>query len=94
MVLLVIIPLIAALAGGAFYLMGGRYISTDNAYVGAQKVLITPDVSGKIIACRRSSRASTSRPAMSCSRSIRSPIAWRWRRRKPSSISRASTTTS
>ncbi len=49
MVLLVVIPLIAALAGGAFYLMGGRYISTDNAYVGAQKVLITPDVSGKII---------------------------------------------
>ena len=28
--------------------MGGRYISTDNAYVGAQKVLITPDVAGKI----------------------------------------------
>ena len=32
-----------------FYLSGGRYISTDNAYVGAQKVLITPDVAGKII---------------------------------------------
>jgi membrane fusion protein (multidrug efflux system) len=30
------------------YLSGGRYISTDNAYVGAQKVLITPDISGKI----------------------------------------------
>ena len=29
-------------------MMGGRYISTDNAYVGAQKVLITPDVAGKI----------------------------------------------
>ena len=29
--------------------MGGRYITTDNAYVGAQKVLITPDVSGKVI---------------------------------------------
>jgi membrane fusion protein, multidrug efflux system len=29
--------------------MGGRYISTDNAYVGAQKVLITPDISGKVI---------------------------------------------
>ena len=28
---------------------GGRYISTDNAYVGAQKVLITPDISGKVI---------------------------------------------
>ena len=49
MILLVVIPLIAALAGGGVYLMGGRYISTDNAYVGAQKVLITPDVSGKVI---------------------------------------------
>ena len=29
--------------------LGGRYISTDNAYVGAQKVLITPDISGKIV---------------------------------------------
>jgi membrane fusion protein (multidrug efflux system) len=48
MMLLVILPLIAAVGGAAFYLMGGRYISTDNAYVGAQKVLITPDVSGKI----------------------------------------------
>jgi membrane fusion protein (multidrug efflux system) len=48
-VLLVVLPLIAALGGGTFYLLGGRYISTDNAYIGAQKVLITPDVAGKII---------------------------------------------
>jgi multidrug resistance efflux pump len=34
--------------GVGFYLAGGRYISTDNAYVGAQKVLITPDISGKV----------------------------------------------
>lgn len=47
-VLLVIIPLIALTGGLYFYLMSGRYISTDNAYVGAQKVLITPDISGKI----------------------------------------------
>jgi membrane fusion protein (multidrug efflux system) len=47
--LLVVLPLIALLGGTAFYLMGGRYITTDNAYVGAQKVLITPDISGKII---------------------------------------------
>jgi membrane fusion protein (multidrug efflux system) len=47
-ILLVVIPLIA-LAGGLYmYLASGRYISTDNAYVGAQKVLITPDISGKI----------------------------------------------
>ena len=48
MILLVIIPAIALTAGLAFYLTGGRTISTDNAYVGAQKVLITPDVSGKV----------------------------------------------
>jgi membrane fusion protein, multidrug efflux system len=48
MILLVVVPLVALAAGVAFYLGGGRYISTDNAYVGAQKVLITPDVSGKI----------------------------------------------
>lgn len=46
--LLVVIPVASALAGLWFYLSGGRYISTDNAYVGAQKVLITPDISGKI----------------------------------------------
>jgi membrane fusion protein, multidrug efflux system len=46
--LLIVAPAIAAAAGLWFYLSGGRYISTDNAYVGAQKVLITPDISGKI----------------------------------------------
>ncbi|MBN8919535.1 MAG: biotin/lipoyl-binding protein, partial [Rhizobiales bacterium] len=50
MILLVCLPLVAAAAVLAIYLSGGRYISTDNAYVGAQKVLITPDISGKISA--------------------------------------------
>jgi membrane fusion protein, multidrug efflux system len=48
MMLLVVVPAIAAAAGLGIYLTGGRYISTDNAYVGAQKVLITPDISGKV----------------------------------------------
>jgi membrane fusion protein, multidrug efflux system len=48
-ILLVGLPAIAVLIGLGVYLSGGRYISTDNAYVGAQKVLITPDVAGKII---------------------------------------------
>src|SRR5256714_752707 len=48
LLLLIIIPLIALAGGTYFYLASGRYISTDNAYVGAQKVLITPDISGKI----------------------------------------------
>ncbi len=46
--LLVVLPLVAVLAGLIFYLHGGRYVTTDDAYVGAQKVLITPDISGKI----------------------------------------------
>jgi len=49
MILLVVLPTFAVLIGLGVYLMGGRYTSTDNAYVGAQKVLITPDISGKII---------------------------------------------
>ena len=47
--LLVVLPLVALIAGLTFYLSGGRYVTTDDAYVGAQKVLITPDVPGKII---------------------------------------------
>ena len=46
--LLVVLPSVAAIAGITFYLNGGRYVTTDDAYVGAQKVLITPDISGKI----------------------------------------------
>ena len=46
--LLVVLPLAAVIAGLVFYLNGGRYVTTDDAYVGAQKVLITPDISGKI----------------------------------------------
>ncbi|HEY4987068.1 MAG TPA: HlyD family secretion protein [Bradyrhizobium sp.] len=46
--LLVVLPLAAAAGGLVLYLNGGRYVTTDDAYVGAQKVLITPDISGKI----------------------------------------------
>jgi len=46
--LLVVLPIVVAIAGLAFYLNGGRYVGTDDAYVGAQKVLVTPDISGKI----------------------------------------------
>ncbi|SDT32976.1 HlyD family secretion protein [Bradyrhizobium canariense] len=48
MLLLVVLPIVAVIAGLTFYLTGGRYVTTDDAYVGAQKVLITPDISGKI----------------------------------------------
>ncbi|HZS63528.1 MAG TPA: HlyD family secretion protein [Xanthobacteraceae bacterium] len=48
LILLVIVPALVAAVGLGFYLAGGRYISTDNSYIGAQKVLVTPDVSGRI----------------------------------------------
>jgi len=46
--LLIVVPVIAIVAGLAIYLHGGRYISTDNAYVAAQKVLVTPQISGTV----------------------------------------------
>jgi membrane fusion protein (multidrug efflux system) len=46
--LIVVVPLLA-IAGGAFWwLSGGRYVSTDNAYVKAHIVQIAPEVSGQI----------------------------------------------
>ncbi len=46
--LLLGVPLLAIAGGTAIYLNGGRYISTDNAYVAAQKVLVTPQISGTV----------------------------------------------
>ena len=48
LVLLVAVPLIAALAGGAYYMTTGRYVSTDNAYVKAPLTAITAEVSGRV----------------------------------------------
>ena len=49
-VMLVVIPLIALAVGFSWWLDGGRYVTTDNAYVGADKSLITPQVTGPIAA--------------------------------------------
>ncbi|MDB5642613.1 MAG: hemolysin secretion protein, partial [Hyphomicrobiales bacterium] len=38
--------LAVALASGGFWLQGGRYVSTDNAYVRAAKLMVSTDVSG------------------------------------------------
>ena len=45
-ILLVIAPLIAAAAGLLLYVMGGRYVSTDDAYVHAAKLMVSTDISG------------------------------------------------
>ncbi|HEY3720940.1 MAG TPA: HlyD family secretion protein [Roseiarcus sp.] len=47
--LLVVVPLAALALGLLWWLSGGRWVSTDNAYVGADKALITPDVTGPIV---------------------------------------------
>ncbi len=48
-VVMAAVPLLLATIGGYFWLTGGRYASTDNAYVQQDKVTITADVSGRIV---------------------------------------------
>jgi len=43
------VPVVLAAVGGYWYLTGGRYISTDDAYVQQDRVTITPQVSGRIV---------------------------------------------
>ena len=47
-VLLVVVPLVAVVAGGLWWLSGGRFVSTDNAYVKAHIVQIAPEISGQV----------------------------------------------
>ncbi len=42
------VPVVLILIGGYFWLSGGRYVSTDNAYVQQDRVTITAQVSGAI----------------------------------------------
>lgn len=46
--LLLIGPLLVAIAGLTFYLMGGRYVSIDNAYVKSGVTTISTDVAGTV----------------------------------------------
>lgn len=46
--LLVILPLLVALAGVLIYLKGGRYVSTENAYVKADVIAVSSQVSGVV----------------------------------------------
>jgi membrane fusion protein (multidrug efflux system) len=49
-IMLVVVPLVALALGCAWWLNSGRYVTTDNSYVGADKSLITPQVTGAIVA--------------------------------------------
>jgi membrane fusion protein (multidrug efflux system) len=47
--LMIAVPLVLAVGGGWFWLTGGRYVDTDNAYVQQTMVSISPDISGRIV---------------------------------------------
>ena len=42
-------PLAALLVGGYLYFAGGRYVSTDNAYVKADKIAVSADIDGRVV---------------------------------------------
>jgi len=49
LVLLVSVPLIILAIGAYFYLTGGRYVSTDNAYVQQDKISVSAEITGRIV---------------------------------------------
>ncbi|QUN06316.1 HlyD family secretion protein [Shewanella yunxiaonensis] len=49
LILLFVVPVLGVGAAVAFYLHGGRYVETDNAYVKADKTVISSEVAGKVI---------------------------------------------
>jgi len=51
-VVMISVPLALAVAGGYYWLSGGRYVSTDNAYVQQDKVAVTSEVGGPIVDVR------------------------------------------
>jgi len=46
--LMVVGPLVLAIAGGAYVVATARYVTTENAYLKAEKIAISPDVSGHV----------------------------------------------
>ena len=50
LLVLLSVPLLLAAVGGYYWLTSGRYVSTDNAYVQQDKVTVSAEVSGPIVA--------------------------------------------
>ncbi|MEO8801741.1 MAG: HlyD family secretion protein [Rudaea sp.] len=49
LVLWILGPAIVLIIGGWLYITSGRYVSTDNAYIGADQVTIAPQVGGRVV---------------------------------------------
>ncbi|HEX4297122.1 MAG TPA: HlyD family secretion protein [Devosia sp.] len=50
LILMIAVPLVLVIAGAYFWLSGGRYEDTDNAYVQQAIVSLSPDISGRVTA--------------------------------------------
>jgi membrane fusion protein, multidrug efflux system len=48
LLLMIVLPLVVVLAGGWWYLTSGRYVSTDDAYVQSDVVMVSADVAGRV----------------------------------------------
>ena len=48
-VLLVVVPVIAGIVALHLYARGGRYVETENAYLKAHVVAVTPEISGRVV---------------------------------------------
>ncbi|MEM9683136.1 MAG: hypothetical protein AAF942_07710, partial [Pseudomonadota bacterium] len=46
--LLIIGPLALALVGAYYYATGGRFVTSENAYVKADKIAISTDIPGRV----------------------------------------------
>src|SRR5690606_22866726 len=49
-VLFAVVPALALIVGAWVFVLGGRYVTSDNAYVRADIVSVAPDVAGKLVA--------------------------------------------
>ncbi len=47
--LLLVVPLAAIAVGGYFYLTGGRYVTTENAYVKNDIIQVSADIDGRVV---------------------------------------------
>ena len=57
--LLVVVPLLVTLFGAYWYAMSGRYVTTENAYVKADMVAISPDIDGRVVEVAHGAEAKT-----------------------------------
>ncbi len=50
MAAMLFVPLLVMLVGGYFWMTSGRFVETDNAYVQQDKLSVSPEIGGRIIA--------------------------------------------